>query len=226
MAETDVLIPFPSPSSKSGLEAQHANAPVLAIAPSSNSTTVCQEGNSAGGNIVGRDLVNNFNNVYEAPKPPSPSVRLLKLLEHLRAEVKADNRISTVLDELLRFQEPAPMNTRSLEQKLQAGDRADLIKVAQWSKETFTKKLAKFSFFQSAQEVHSLVLARIWSVYTHQVYPLIKKGTDRIHVEASIQELIVIPLVEELSSPPLRYQDPEVYGMLYFLTGNCYIEWD
>lgn len=187
-------------------------------------STVSQEGNAAGRDIIAGDSITTH--VYPSLAPPQPSTRLFLLLKKLRDEVQSDEKVSTILDELTRFQEPAAKNTRSLEAKLKDGGREDLIIDALWAKEAFTKKLTKFSFFQSAQEVHSLVLARIWSIFSRRIRPLLTTGATRMHVEEQIQNTIIDPLVEDLSTPPLRYLDVEVLGMLYYLTGNCYIEWD
>lgn len=186
------------------------------------SVAITQRGNTAGHDIVGRDK--NTTHIYQSVTP-SPSAVLLDLLRRLKEEIGNDSKVETMLEELKRYHEPISKVTRTLEEKLTDGARSDSIGTALEAKEMFAKKLARFSLFQSAQEIHALVLARIWSLFRHQIHPLIVRGVAREHVESTIQNVIIQPLVAELYVAPLRYCDPEIYGMLYFLTGNCHIEW-
>jgi len=38
--------------------------------------------------------------------------------------------------------------------------------------------------------------------------------------------MIIDPLVAELQKTSFRYYDVEVSGMLFYLTGNCYVRWN
>lgn len=188
----------------------------------STAPSIVQEGNKASGNIIGRDYINT-NNFYT--QPATPSSLLLRLLEKLRAEIQLDSQTTCLINELQRYQEPKSKTTKTLATKLEEGNRKDLIEFATDAKETFTKKLTKFSLFESAQEIHALILARIHNIFNTQIRPLILVGADRIYIENSIQISIIDPIVLDLSTDPLRYYNTEAYGMLYFLTGNCHIDW-
>ncbi len=188
---------------------------------------VLQHGNVAQGNIVGRDAITHVENVnyFEASKSASPSSRLYGLLKKLEHEVAENAVVETILEELTRYREPKTKATKTLEEKLLEGGRADLVPYAIEAKESFTKKLTKYGFYESAQDIHAMILAKIVNAFNHRIKPLILAKAKRNDIEAEIHTSIIEPIVTDLSIPPLRYYDTEAYGMLYFLTGNCHIEW-
>jgi len=184
------------------------------------SSSVTQSGNTAGGNIIGGNQTNLTLGTL------SPTGVLSQLLDKLVKEQKADLRAQSIIEELKRFHEPQETVPIGLTTKLEKGGRNDLIPFATEAKERFAKKLAKETLFESAQEIHALVLSRIYSVFSTQISPLIKSGADRQAVDALIRVQIIEPIVSELQNTPFRYYDEHVYGMIYYLTGNCYVKWD
>jgi hypothetical protein len=191
--------------------------------PDEPKNTVSQSGNLAGGHIVGGNLINETTvNIGTI----SPTGVLTRLLEKLVREQKADARAQKIIEELKRFQEPQEPVPIGLDTKLTNGNRADVIHFATQAKERFVKKLAQESLFESAQEIHALVLSRIYSVFCTQISPAIKSGTDRMVVDALVRAQIIEPIVMELQNTPFGYYDEHVFGMIFFLTGNCYLKWD
>jgi hypothetical protein len=184
-------------------------------------TSVAQSENRAGGDVVG----GNKNTTNLAIGSVSPTDAITRLLERLIREQKADVQAQTIIDELKRFQVPQEPVPVGLEQKLKDGCREDIIHFATTAKQEFAKKLAKETLFESAQEIHALVLSRIYCMFSTQISPAIKTGADRLAVDALIRAQIIDPIVAELQNTPFRYYDEHVYGMIFYLTGNCYLKW-
>lgn len=182
-------------------------------------SSVTQSGNNASGDIIAGDQINiNF---------PTPALsRLTLLLQKFQAEQENDIQTKQVIDELLRYQEPRTPSPVGLEKKLEDGGRLYQVDYALEAKEAFVKKLARNTLFESAQEIHAMVLGKIHSVFRTQISSLISQNMPLDVVDKAIQLSIIDPLVTELQQTSFRYHDQEVWGMLYYLTWNCYIRWD
>jgi hypothetical protein len=180
-----------------------------------------QEGNQAGGDIVGRDKITNLNQFG----PSAPSSHLGRLLERYQHELKCDDRTLEKLRELERFGEAKEDPLIPLETKLREGQREDLINFAMETKESFAKQLARHTHFESAQKIHIHLLSRVWCVFQTRILPEIKAGQPRLAIERLIQSEIIDPTLADLQENPFQYSDQEVQGMIYYLTGNCHIRW-
>lgn len=189
----------------------------------SQQLAIHQDGNQALGDVVGRDKteITNINQFGT----PAPSSHLAQLLDRYRDELKCDKRTIEKLWELQRFGEPKENPLIPLETKLKEGNREDMIEFALETKESFAKQLARHTHFESAQKIHLHLLSRIWSVFQTRILPQIRAGQPRLVVERLIQSEIIDPTLADLRDNPFHYSDPEVQGMLYYLTGNCHIRW-
>lgn len=185
----------------------------------SSQLSVTQSNNTVGGDLVG-------GNKYEFSFQPTSAIAAVRiLLEKLQAEQKTDQRASAIIDDLRRFGEPIETEPIGLEKKLSDGGREYQIRFALEAKQQFVKKIAENTLFESAQEIHVLVLSKIYSVFSTEISNLISQGSSREIVDQAIRHLIIDPLVADLQITSFRYYDTEIFGMLYYLTGNCYINW-
>lgn len=183
------------------------------------SSSTVQTDNTAGGDIVAGNKT-----VYYLPAS-SPSSRLSGLLAKLKADLDSNHEVQEIIEELRRFKEPHAKSPKDLKTKLTDCGRESLVDFATELKESFAMKLIKFDLFESAQEIHALVLAQIVYTFTSRVRPLLVDNAPVGSVEEAIERLIIAPIVNQLNEPPLRYNHLTVAGMLYFLTGNCHIDW-
>lgn len=116
---------------------------------------------------------------------------------------------------------------RSLEEKLEDGDRTYLYDYAMDAKEKVTKKIHSLAFYKSAQDVYTYLLANIRVAFLHEVQSKIKSGQfESYQIDEIVKNNIIGPYIQNLGGSSLRISEDELYGILYFLTGNCYIEWD
>ncbi len=94
-------------------------------------------------------------------------------------------------------------------------------------KELFAKKLLEHQLYESAQAADAYLLGEVCTRFNSHIYPLIiKKAADEL-VAQMIESQVIEPVMHLLSEDDcLAHCREEVYGMVYFLTGNCHINWD
>ena len=180
---------------------------------------VDQSGAHADGDIAGRDI----NKHYHYPQIPS---RLCSILERLEEERKSNKKFDQILDELQHFYESRDSSeVRGLEEKLEDGKRTDLIHSAAKRKEIFAKRLAEYQHYRSAQELFSYLLVAVVGRFQKTIAPLLEAEVTDTSIDAAIEESVIEPTMDELMHNPLGLSRLHVHGMVYFLTGNCFIEW-
>ena len=180
---------------------------------------VHQEKNTAGGGIAARDIVN-----VNLPETRSP---LKVMAEDYRHEVDRDNNHQEFIDELQNYmQRIISPKQRNLEQKLLAAKRDDLVITAKHLKEQFTKKLYKHTFSPTAQNIFVHILAKINSCFRLKIKPLIYEEHSPRSIDEAIYKEIVENIYSEVGNSELSINMDDIQGMLFYLTGNCYIEWN
>lgn len=157
------------------------------------------------------------------------SSRLASYFRGLHQEI-AKKITREVIDELLEYKTQLD-GTKGLEGKLtDGGFSTGAIEDAMRKKEKYAKKAAKFECYPSAQEINLLLFADINSRFERYIFPLIKAETDMDLVMQRIHEMIVdyeMNFINEngADDADLRYTSDHIYGMLYYLTGMCHINW-
>lgn len=173
------------------------------------------------GDIAGRDInkptIININ--------PTDRSALRKKLEKLKSDCLFDPNFSKCIKQLNHYLNPVnPSDQRDLKTKLTDAGREDEVYEAEELKESFAKKLVKDNLSEQAQEAYVHILATIKTQYDGKIKPLIKTNASLQEVEAGVLN-IVETMYSELSGTALEYDPREIKGMLYFLTGNCHIDW-
>lgn len=175
-------------------------------------------GDFAGGNI-NKSQTNNF---YSHPKS-----RLAGLIEKLKDQVGHDKDASDFVERLRSWMTPKESAlTRDLAAKLIESGQGHLIHDALEAKERFTKQLKKTAFNPALQEIYAYILGEIHSCFNYRIKPKIAEAKARGVIEEEIANLGDF-ITTQISDAPadLGLGLTEVIGMLYFLTGNCYLEW-
>lgn len=177
---------------------------------------VWQGNNTAGGHIVGGNLL-------ALPEIKTP---LRKMAENYRCEVEQDSTQQEFIEELQNYMKRIPGHEqRDLKQKLSAAKRDDLIANAIFLKEKFAKKLYKHTFSPMAQRIFVHILAMINTCFQLKIKPMIRENKSSSLVDKAIYDEIVKTIYFEVGSSELEINMDYIHGMLYYLTGNCYIEW-
>jgi hypothetical protein len=180
---------------------------------------VIQRDNIIGRDMAARDIIYNLN--------PSTITHIRSLINKFNDERKNDVVFKGTLDILKHYIEsPKGLEVIGLEEKLKKGDRLFLYNFAQSSKQSFSKKLVQYQFSEAAQEMHACLLAEVYTRFHQLVLPVIQRGTSIEEVNRIVQRDVIEPIQSLLEDNVLGHLSTEVNGMLYFLTGNCHINWD
>jgi hypothetical protein len=196
-----------------------------------DSNKVSMKDVQSGGHISGRDTtISNYSQTINNNAPvmyrQDPRIREL-ILEH-EQEILADPSYKEFSEKLNNFLNRTVENElRDLQQKLEDGQRDFLVDYAMEQKESVTKKIMSYSHFTTAQEIYTFILANMRVTFLHQIAPKIKSSKfDAYEIDDLVVQQIIEPTLISLEGCSLVIDKDELYGLLYVLTGNCYIEWD
>jgi len=205
--------------------------PLTALVPQENlkgkPTSIIQKNINAGGDVAGGNIDKSSIHI-NIPIPYQNDATLKQLLLQHEIEKSTDPEYREFSKELNRFfNKKLPEKFRDLETKLTDGKREFVIELAQDSKEKLTKKIEKYQHYQSAQDIYTYLLVNIRTSFVHQVQSKIKSGVFKeFEIDEIVANEIIGPFLFNLQGSSLLIDKDELYGVLYFLTGNCYIEWD
>lgn len=180
-------------------------------------------GSSIGGKFTGRDDFSiNISSNYER------STYLHDLYEKFQKEIEADPGLKEICKELDYFTSQVENDQMiGLERKLEAGAKpAMVIQYAKHTKEKFHKKLMLTSQYSVvAQDINVYILSKIHRGFMMEIYSLICSNEHESKIQAVIAERIINPLKIELGLNLFKYDEDDIMGMIFFLTGNCHIKW-
>jgi cell division protein FtsB len=160
----------------------------------------------------------------------SPDYRLISCFRELQEEVRNDDRLQKKLDDIKRYRTRLP-HTIGLKAKLQDGGFSkDAIDKACRQKQYYAKKSTKYQYYEGAQKIDSYLFAIVSSRFDTYVMPLIVKQSPLDVIKKVVYEQVIMPVVDKLAfngekDTELRYNIDDIFGMLYYLTGNCHINW-
>jgi hypothetical protein len=180
-------------------------------------TSIIQEGNSAGGNIVGHD----YNQITNIESDPSNRC-MRELIQQLRSQ--ANDPEKRFYEKLLKWYKKAEGDVLGLEEKLKRGGYSSDINLASELKQTFAKTIIKTEYQPISQEIIARTLAKIRTEFHLRVNPIIDRNGQQEEVKREISQ-IISEIESYLDTNPLLIDCDEIYGMIYWLTGNCYINW-
>lgn len=155
--------------------------------------------------------------------------RFSKRFDKLNEEVASNEKYEGVMESLKLYL--TKLDGIDMPTKLKDGgfSESEIIKATR-RKEIYAKKLEKNLFFESAQWIDSQLFAKIMIDFETYVEPLINKGATKDEVIKVVAENVVHPVldlinVEGENDDVLNYTLEDVFGMVYYLTGKCHINW-
>lgn len=180
-----------------------------------------QENINAGGDVAGHDIIHNY-----AEKITWYQRKFRKLA----IEIEQDQRYEKTIDDLVYYNTILD-GSFGLEQKLQDGgcSKAE-IDCAIRQKLKFAKKQEKYKYYESAQYINSHLFAEILLKFNDCVKPLICDQANKVEIFKAVSNNVISPILDKLNTEGadddyLCYDAEDVYGMVYYLTGICHINW-
>ena len=155
--------------------------------------------------------------------------RLSATFERLEQEILNNTR-KEVIDELLMYTTKLD-GTKGLEEKLQDGGFQKIfIQKAIIKKEMYAKRATKYECYPAAQEIILSLFARIKNEFDVRIYPMIITGVDVPLIMQEVHKQIVSPILQMIETngandQSLYFNMDHIYGMIYYLTGMCHLNW-
>lgn len=156
--------------------------------------------------------------------------RLLNCFHELREEVQKDEKLQKKLDDFKHYRTRL-RRTIGLQAKLTDGGfiKSDIDRASR-QKQYYAKKSTKFQYYKAAQRIDSYLFAIVCNNFDIYVMPMIVKKAPLSDIKKAVYEQVIMPVVDKISyngeeDTILCYTIDDIFGMLYYLTGNCHINW-
>lgn len=187
-----------------------------------------KQSNLTANDVAGRDLTKNTHHHYYQPVIYKEDANLQRLIKDHEEEKLNDPEYKEFSERLNSFLYKKVEGTlRNLQQKLIDGERESLVDYALDVKDRVTKKIIKTSHYKSAQEIYTYLLSNIRSCYLHEINSKLKSGRfENYEIDELVTNQIIEPFLHNVQGCSLLIDKDELHGLLYILTGNCYIDWD
>ena len=173
------------------------------------------------GDVVGRDK---YSPTYIFQGAVSQITYLS--IEYEKEIENSASGLSEFLPELKHYMKAVKSSQiKDLEGKLHDAGRSEQLDDASRQKELFAKHLHKHATSKSAQRIFLYLLGDLLSRFRVYVKPMIDEEAARKDIDLATFENVVSPALQSLEKNVLRLYHDEIWGMIYYLTGNCHIRW-
>ena len=155
--------------------------------------------------------------------------RFARRFEKLNQEVKNDERYEGTMEALKFYL--TKLDGISAETKLyDGGFNENEVTSAIRRKENYAKRLQLNRFFESAQWIDSQLFAKIKMDFEAFITPLIDIGSSKSDILKEVVVKVVQPVLDLINiegedDEVLNYNAEDIFGMIYYLTGQCHINW-
>jgi hypothetical protein len=170
---------------------------------------------TAGGDVIGRDKITNI----------LPASTQMDLLSQKYVEEKSNQQVTYVIIEELTHYSNEKYDIRDLTEKLEDAGFDYLIEVGEELKEEVSKLIIRNQHYKSAQKIITYLLAEVESIFNANI----KSKLLDVREETALKLLFRTHLEKEiqahLGDNVLEIFNRQINGMVYFLTGNCHLEW-
>lgn len=156
--------------------------------------------------------------------------RMASWFRKLKEEIDHDDKLQKKMADIMRYRTKLP-HTLGLKRKLQDGGyNKTAIDKACRLKQGYAKKATKYQYYEMANRIDDYLFAILSNRFDDYVYPLIVNQRPLADIKQAVSEQVIIPVMKELNENGeddiyLCYTTDDILSMLYYLTGNCHINW-
>ena len=179
---------------------------------------------------IDTDSVNKQTNIANVENLNITSkTRWQKRFEELKRQVENDERYATFIDDFEEYN--TIKDGIGLEKKLSDGKFNETeINRALRLKEKYAKRVVKDEMFLAQQKIDVEIFSIIDNGFYTYVYPLILENQSKKYILEILNEKVIQPILEILNKEGaednyLDYNANDIFGMVYFLTGKCHLNW-
>ncbi|WP_047244257.1 ABC-three component system protein [Chromobacterium subtsugae] len=166
------------------------------------------------------DVVAGNKNEYILPRP----TQLELFSKAYKDEVSLNQCTSQILDELTHYRS-SKSDIRDLATKLSEAGYDHIINEAEELKENVAKLIIKNQHYKSAQKIITYLLSDIESIFNSKIKPKLIPNQPHHELNDILRENVELVICEKLGENVLDIYNRQMKGMVYFLTGNCHLEW-
>lgn len=154
------------------------------------------------------------------------SLEYIKLVKLYEQEKEKGDDFSETIKQLIEYERKIDGDLKNLAIKLKEGDFGFLIEVAERYKHQYSMHFHEHSVHKSAQKIHALLLSKVETQFNTFVKLKLYQKAENEDVLTTISEK-VIKEVEAIygSHNVLELDSRHIHGMVYYLTGNCFLNW-
>jgi hypothetical protein len=159
----------------------------------------------------------------------SQKSRFAKRFEKLNHEVENNVRYEGVMEAFEEY--ITKMDGIGLEKKLEDGgfSENEIIRATR-KKIKYLKKQQKNRFYESAQWIDSQLFAMLKMNFETYIEPLVIESSPKSLILKSVVEKVINPAYNLINTEGendrvLNYTLDDVFGMVYYLTGLCHLNW-
>ena len=189
------------------------------------------EGNPGQGNHFEEHTIQHVDEYYHQPTiyKQERGTRMDSYFQSLLNEISQG--ITSDVFAALDYYQTKLDGTKDVEEKLvDGGFRPSRIEEAVHFKEMYAKIAMQYDCYPSAQKIIHSLFARIKHEFDDSIYPLICQQQPLTTVMERIRQTIVIPIRDMLEAngahdTVLGFNEDHIYGMIYYLTGMCHLNW-
>ena len=155
--------------------------------------------------------------------------RMAADFERLREEIRK-GVTQDIIDELKFYITELP-GTKSVEEKLADGRfNEDQIFDAVCQKDMYARRAEQYQYYPSAQQIIFDLFSSIKNAFKTDIFPMIACGEELTVVMQAVRTNIVLDIkgkLEKMGSRDeyLHFSEDHIYGMIYYLTGMCHLNW-
>ena len=156
------------------------------------------------------------------------AIRLARL-DRLHKEIGKD--VSERTKEAIKYYQTKLKGTKNVEEKLvDGGFKPSAIAKAKRLKQFWAQEALRTSNYPRIQEEIFQLYSRIVQEFDVYIMPLVEDEVPLRDILKELHEKIVSPIMtiyqeNGYSDEELRYSYDHIYGMIYYLTGNCHLNW-
>lgn len=170
---------------------------------------------TAGGDVIGRDKITNI----------LPAPTQMDLLSQKYVEEKSKQQVTYVIIDELTHYSNKKYDIRDLTEKLEDAGFGYLIEVGEELKEEVSKLIIRNQHYKSAQKIITYLLAEVESIFNANIKSKLLDVREETALKLLFRTYLEKEIQVHLGDNVLEIFNRQVNGMVYFLTGNCHLEW-
>ena len=151
----------------------------------------------------------------------------MKIEKKYQIEKNARTHTNELVEVLCDYyvHDDAAEELKDLERKLTEAEKTFLLEKAKRYKHSFRTKVERYRLFTSAQQIYALLLGQALTRFEAYVEPALGTNISSGDLKVLIEENVVNYLLGCIPDAEPTVDSPTIHGMIYFLTGNCFIDW-